>query len=92
MIGQLVRPDNLCAWLRVNAAASLTATGGDYKQAWRHYLAANSGVGTTTNELEWTYLNAQAAAGVSIEEKWNSFLNPLQSGSSITEKARKRYQ
>lgn len=92
MIFQLVRPSNMQNWLRTNAAVHVTSAGGNYKQAWRLYLAANGGTGKSDNEIEMNFLRTQGATGRSLREMWSSYLSAQGQSGSSGSKAMSKYK
>ena len=85
---QVVRPDNLQNWIRVNAPGSFKATAGD---SWRAYLSANGGTGKTLYDLEHSFLTAAAVATGPDHDRWNTKLTAT-TGKNGSEKARNFYK
>lgn len=83
-----VRPAALQNWIATNAAGSLKATA---RESWRAYLAANSGVGQSTRDLEMSFLAAAGSSGATLSDRWGAYLT-AETGNKGREKARSRYK
>lgn len=85
---QAVRPQNLQNWIKTNAAGSSKLTVVD---SWIAYLSANGGSGKTVNDLEQSYLTAQAIGAGTLHDRWNAKLAAT-AGKNGHEKARNFYR
>lgn len=69
MIFNFVKPSAIQHWISVNAVGSLNTAPGD---SWRAYLVAGGATGTSTQELEASFLSAQT--GGTVYDKWQTYL------------------
>lgn len=83
-----VRPSAVQAWIAANAPGSLKATA---RESWRAYLAANSGTGQSTQQLERSFLVALGKTGGTLADQWNNQLSGA-TGNKGPEKARNTYK
>lgn len=81
-----VRPANLQTWIAANAAGSLKPTA---RESWRAYLKAQSAIGQTLPELEFSFLSAQS--GKTLADKWGAYAS-AQAGGKGCEKVRNLYK